>query len=143
MYATLSTQKGGRLPFEVFDKRRASSAPSPFVTIQRKGPLSLNRAAHEAIGAPKTAELLFDRESRKIGVKPVEPTSPRGFPVRPQGKNGSTFMIAGQSFTKYYGIDTTVARRYAAVEEDGILVIDLKADSVDVTGPRAKKRASD
>jgi len=131
------------LPFETFDKRRASSAPSPFVTIQRKGPLSLNRAAHEAIGEPKTAELLFDRESRKIGVKPVDPTSPRGFPVRPQGKNDSNFMIAGQAFTKYYGIDTSVARRYAAAKEGDMLVIDLNSDSVDVTGPRAKKRASD
>jgi hypothetical protein len=37
------------LTFEVFDKRRASSAPSPFVSIQRRGPLSLNRAAHEAL----------------------------------------------------------------------------------------------
>ncbi len=131
------------MPFEVFDKKRASSAPSPFVTIQRKGPLSLNRAAHEAMGEPETAELLFDREARKVGIKPVEPTNPRGFPVRPQGKNGSTFMIAGQSFTRHYGIDTSVARRYAAVKEGDMLVIDLNADSVDVTGPRAKKQASD
>jgi hypothetical protein len=131
------------LTFEVFDKRRASSAPSPFVSIQRRGPLSLNRAAHEAMGEPKAAELLFDRENSKIGIKPVDPTSPRGFPVRPQGRNGSTFIIAGQSFTKFYGIDTRVARRYAAVKEDDMLVIDLTADSVDVTGPRAKKRVSD
>lgn len=131
------------MSFEVYDKKRASSAPDPFVTIQRKGPLSLNRAAHEALGEPKAAELLFDREGRKIGIKAVNPTNPRGFPVRPQGKNGSTFMIAGQSFTKHYGIDTTVARRYAGVKEGGMLVIDLKADSVDVTGPRAKKPASD
>lgn len=131
------------MSFEVFDKRRASSAPSPFVSIQRRGPLSLNRAAHEAMGEPKAAELLYDRENRKIGIKPVDPTNPRGFPVRAQGRNGSTFIIAGQSFTKYYGIDTTVARRYAAVKEDDMLVVDLTADSVDATGPRAKKRASD
>jgi hypothetical protein len=95
------------------------------------------------MGEPKAAELLFDRENRKIGIKPVDPTSPRGFPVRPQGRNGSTFIIAGQSFTKHYGIDTSVARRYAAAKEDDMLVVDLNADSVDVTGPRAKKRASD
>lgn len=129
--------------FEVFDKKRASSAPSPFVSIQRRGPLSLNRAAHEALGEPKAAELLFDRENHKIGIKPVDPTSPLGFPVRPQGRNGSTFIISGQAFTKYYGIDTSVARRYAAVKEDDMLVVDLTADSVDATGPRAKKRASD
>ncbi len=125
------------MPFEVFDKRAATATKSPMATIQKRGMFSINRAAYQALGEPESVELLYDPEEKLIGFRPVSPTSPRAFPVRAQGANDSTFMIAGRAFTQNYGLDTEVARRYAVEMKDGILVLDLKSDSVDVTGPRA------
>jgi hypothetical protein len=125
------------MPFEVFDKRSAAATRSPMVTIQRGGSFSLNEAAKELVGSPEAVELLYDREKKLIGFRPVAPTSPRAFPVRPQGKNAKTYMVAGKAFSNHYGLDTARARRYAVEMSDGVLVLDLNSDSVDVTGPRA------
>ena len=124
--------------FEVYDKRAAVASKHPYVTIQRAGPFSFNQAAYELMGSPKAVELLYDRDTERVAFRPTAPDRPRAFPVRAQGKNAVTHMVAGQSFTKYYGIDTSVARRYAPTMEDDLLVVDLRGDSVEVTGPRAK-----
>lgn len=125
--------------WEVFDKRAAVSTKSPMVTIQRKGLLSLNRAAVEALGQPDTVELLFDAEENMVGLRPAEPTSPRSYPLRSQS-NGSTYLVAGTAFTNHYGIDTSVARRYAASMIGPVLAVDLKQDAAIVTGPRARPK---
>lgn len=128
------------MAFEVFDKRSATASKQPFVTIQKKGPFSLNKAAHEALGEPSHVEMLYDSENKLIGFRPVSDTSPRAYPLRPQGPNNATFMIAGQAFTKHYKIDTSVARRYAAQLQEDMLVVDIKSESTDVTGPRSRSR---
>lgn len=130
------------MPFEVFDRRAATAVKSPMVTIQKDGPFSFNKAAYEVMGAPEAVELLYDPKEKLIGFRPVSLTNPRAYEVRPQGKNSATFTVAGRAFSKYYGIDTTVARRYAVeMRKDGILVLNLKSDSVDVTGPRAAMKS--
>lgn len=125
--------------FEVFDKRSAGASKHPYVTMQRKGPFSFNQAAFELMGSPEAVELLYDEDTKRIGFRPVAPDRPRAFPVRAQGANSVTHVVAGQSFAKHYELNTSVARRYAPTMEDGILILDLRGDSVDVTGPRAKK----
>ena len=123
--------------FETFDKRSAAATKSPMVTIQRGGAFSLNEAARQLVGSPEAVELLYDRERELIGFRPVAPTSPRAFPVRPQGQNAKTYMVSGRTFAKHYQLDVSKARRYAVEASNGILVLDLNSDSVDVTGPRA------
>jgi hypothetical protein len=126
------------MAFEVYDKRRASASKHPYVTMQRRGPFSFNRAAYELMGSPEAIELLYDRDEERIGFRPASPDRPQAFPVRAQGKNSVTHIVAGQSFTNHYGLDTSVARRYPVRMEDKILVLDLRGDSVEVTGPRAR-----
>lgn len=129
------------MPFEVFDKRAATTSKHPLVTIQKQGSFSLNRAAHKLLGEPDSVELLFDPVEKLVGFREVSSDAPRAYPVRPQGKNAATFMIAGQAFTKYYDIDTSLARRYSVKMQDGIMVLDLKSESTVVTGPRAAMKS--
>jgi hypothetical protein len=135
------------MPWTVFDKRAATASKSPMVTIQRGGHFSLNKAAYRAVGEPEAVEILFDPAERLIGFRPASPESPRSFPVKGQGRDApTTFMVAGQAFAKYNELDVSTARRYGVkVDEDGILVLDLKGPSIDVTGPRAmmKSRLAD
>lgn len=128
--------------FEVFDKRAATTNPNPMVTIQRGGHFSLNKAAYRAMGEPETVEILFSRANKVIGFRPVSPTSPRGFPVKPQGKSSpTTFMIAGQAFAKHYELDVSTARRYGVEVKDSILLLNLNSPSIDVTGPRSAMKS--
>lgn len=127
------------MAFEEFDKRAATASKSPFVTIQRKGMFSMNQAAYVLMGKPEAVTLMFDPDERLVGFRPTLISSPRAFPVRAQ-QNAVTFVVGGQAFTKHYGIDTSVARRYGVEIRDGILVLDLNSQSTDATGPRARSR---
>lgn len=129
------------MPFEVFDKRAAPSTKEPWVTIQRKGLLSFNRAAADSLGTPEAVELLFDREAKKIGFRPVDPQSPRAFPMRKQGKRETAnpnYLVGGTAFCNFYEIDTSFARRYRPEMDGSVLVVDLKQDYADATGGRSK-----
>jgi hypothetical protein len=133
------------VPFERYDRRSAPIRTSPFVTLQRRGPMSLNMAAYELLGKPEAAELLFDRENQLIGLRKVSATEPYAFPVRPQGRKGgkpSNYVMSTQAFTKHYAIDTSIARRFPAEMQEDILTIDLSR-GVEATGPRDKSRAGE
>ncbi len=129
------------MPFEVFNKRAATSSKVPMVTIQKDGEFSMNKAAHDAFGAPDAVEILYDREEKLIAFRPAPVDGALSFPVKPQGNNSTGRQIAGKAFAKYYELDVTVARRYTARVKDGMLIVDLKEESAVVTGPRAAMKS--
>ncbi|MEU0521717.1 hypothetical protein [Streptosporangium sp. NPDC006007] len=128
--------------FEVFEKRMAPLGKAPSVTIQKRGLFSLNRAAHALMGAPKTVELLYDRSERIVGLRPIDEDAPHAYILRPQSsvKDTGPLLLAGTAFTTFYGIDTTVSRRWTPTMEDGILCIDLKKHGVEIIGNRGARR---
>ena len=126
--------------FQVFDKRAVPISGEPMVTIQRKGPISLNKIAYGAMGEPSWVELLYDPDERIIGFRPLKEKLPHAYPVRMQGK-GSTFLIAGHAFLKFYGIPNEVSTRYMAEMFDEVLGVDLKKKGIEVIGHRTGRKA--
>lgn len=122
------------MAFETFKKNRMPSKGEPAITIQKRGALSLNTAAFEAIGSPEYIELLYDRDERLIGVKGSDENTPHAYTVRGTGKNEATRVVSGKAFLTYYDIPRDVARRWIAEERDGMLVIDLKQPGTEVSG---------
>lgn len=136
------------MAFEVFKKGSAPVSTVPSVTIQKRGLLSLNKAAAQMLTEgdkeeiPEGVELLWDSERRVIGIRPAPLTNPNAYPLRPQGQKASgPFLIAGTMFTKYIGLDTSAARRWVPKLEDDILIVDLNAESGTVAGPGRRSRA--
>lgn len=129
------------MAFEVFDKRLTPLTKAPVVTIQKRGVMSLNRAAHALIGEAETVELLYDRDEKVIGIRPVADNVPHGYLVRPQSATKSTgpLLIAGTAFAQYYGIDTTTTRRWTPTVQGDILCIDLKDPGTPIVGNRSVK----
>jgi hypothetical protein len=130
------------MPFELFTGQRPVIL-EPAITIQKKGAISLNRAAYAALGSPEAAELLFDPEERQVGIRKADPSAAHAMPVRPLGERGSSWLISGRSFAIYYGIPVDTARRWLAQVVDGMLVIDLKEPGTDVSGVRHRARQAD
>jgi hypothetical protein len=115
--------------FETFTKRMVPLGKHPYVTIQKRGLLSFNKAAHAALGEPDAVELLFNRAERVIAMRGVGDDTPHAFKLRHIGgrkEDPSTFMIGATAFTTHYGIPTEVSIRRPATEQDGVLLIDLK-----------------
>lgn len=125
------------MAFEVYDKRSAPSAEVPSVTIQKKGILSLNSAAHEIIDKQVVVELLFDRERRVMALRPAKPSS-RTYKLR-KAASGNQMLLSATAFMKVYDVDVALTKRYQPFEEDGMLCLDLSAPTSQGRGTRAAK----
>ncbi|MGQ4818130.1 hypothetical protein ACQ1ZK_13345, partial [Enterococcus faecium] len=122
-------------------------AKTPSVTIQKRGLISLNRAAFALMGEPEAVELLYDRDEKIVGLRPVGEVSAHSYPLRPQSnkQDSGPLMVGGTAFTQYYGIDTTVSRRWVPTLVDGVLCVDLKVEGAVATSNRSsdKRRSAD
>lgn len=130
------------MSFETFMRQRAPVTGEPSVTIQKRGTLSLNVPAYSALGSPEAVELLFDRDQRLMALRAVDPSAESAYPIRPLGR-GSTWLVSGKAFTKYYGIETGSAHRWTGRVEDGLLIVDLKEPGTDVSMGRSQDADTD
>lgn len=126
------------MAFEVFKKSSAPVSSVPSVTIQKRGLMSLNRAAYALIDSPQAIELLWDRERKVIGMRPASLESPDAYPARAQnaGSDRGPILVAGSMFTRFIDLDTSDAKRWVPQLEDGILCIDLKVAGQPVSSNR-------
>lgn len=129
------------MAFKVFEKGSAPAPTIPTVTIQKRGMFSLNDAAFKLIDEPNGVQFLWDPDSRRIAIEPVELTTPNAYPTRRQGSgkaNTGVVLIAGAMFTKFIGLDTTIAKRWVPRVEDGMIIVDLNEPSQTVAANRRK-----
>ncbi|GGG69618.1 hypothetical protein GCM10011374_37600 [Kocuria dechangensis] len=128
--------------FEVFDKRMTPLAKAPSVTIQKRGVISLNKAAHDLIDNAETVELLYDRARNVVALRQADDSAPHAYAVRSGSKNGpGQAIVSATAFTQHYGIDTTATRRWKPFTEDGMLCVDLTQEGTIITGNRTKTLA--
>jgi hypothetical protein len=124
--------------FETFTKRLVPLENRPYVTIQKRGTISINQAAFDALGEPQAVELLYAPSERIVGLRAVPSSAEHAYPVRTAGPSGHSYLIAGTAFTKHYGIDTELSRRWPADVQDGLLAVDLNHPGTEVTGNRRR-----
>ena len=130
------------MAFEVFDKRNTSLRRATSVSIQKRGVISINRAAYTLMGTPECVELLY-RDNGVVGIRGVGDDMPHGYAVHGAGRSAGTgpVMVAGSAFTAFYDIDTTVSRRYPARLDDGVLCFELAAGT-EIIGNRGRRHAA-
>ncbi|CEG87485.1 Putative uncharacterized protein [Propionibacterium freudenreichii] len=126
--------------FEVFDKRNAPLKKAPSLTIQRRGIIAMNSAAHAMLGNAEIVDLLFDKERRVMAIRPTK-MSPHAYALRLNKRSGQALLSAA-AFVKFYNIDTTVSRRYEPFKEADMLCVGVDGESVAVHGNHTKKTSS-
>jgi hypothetical protein len=127
--------------YEVFTRRSTPIVKDHYVAIQKRGTISLNRSAVEAIGEPKAVQLLFNRAKYTMAFRPTDPTTDSAYPLRRQ-QNSNSWLVAGQAFLNFYDIDHSETLRYKGELHDNILVVDLTQEGVKVTSTRSRERSS-
>ena len=129
------------MPFEVFSRRSVSRTKTPMITIQRRGNMSWNASAAALITGiddleamqEVPLELLYDRESKLVGVRKAKADTINTYKMRKQ-KNADSFLLAGKMFTGFYGIDTEESRKFRARDlGDGIIGFGLDDEHVTVS----------
>lgn len=86
---------------------------------------NLSKAAIDLIGNPDAVELLYDPDTKTIGIRPAPRDTPHAYVIR-GGPGAATSVVSASAFTRHYGLDTSVGRRYTPTVHDGTLCIDLR-----------------
>jgi hypothetical protein len=129
--------------FDRFIRDQVALKRDPWVTIQKRGTISLNRSAYEMVGSPDAVELLYDAENQIVGMRVGDPRDRDAMRVRsPTGKDTGPFVISAMAYLRFYQIAVDDSRRWPAYLEDDVLCVDLRTPSVSVTSNRARQ-ASD
>jgi hypothetical protein len=110
------------------------------VSLNPRGTFSLNHATFEAMGHPEAVELLFDRESKVVGFKPVGLDVRHAYQVRTQ-KNSKSYLVGAQAFCKYYEIEPPQTMAFEPELADGILEVDLKK-SIEIAPRKPSRRGN-
>lgn len=94
------------------------------VTLGRKGELMIGAVATRQLGEPDAVVLLFDPETRVMGVRPAHVRAENAYPMK-EKKKGEHRLVRAIRFCKHYGIgvDRTARFRIASIE-NGVLVLD-------------------
>lgn len=127
--------------FKVFEKGSAPVSTVPTVTIQKRGLFSLNEAAFALLRNPAAVQFLWDEENRLIAIQAAKLEDPNAYPTRHQGsantsqKRGAV-LIAGTMFTKFIGLDTSIAKRWVPEHDGDLLIVDLNKPSQTVVSNR-------
>ncbi len=124
--------------FELFTRRATPIVKDHYIAIHKRGTISLNRSAVEALKEPQAVQLLFNRTKRIIAFRPTDPKSESAYPLRRQ-QNSNSWIIAGQAFLKFYDIDHSITRRYTGELHDDMLRIDLSQGGIEVSNSRKLK----
>ncbi len=99
-----------------------------YATLNVEGHIRLSRVTHEALGAPDSYVLLYDRERDVIGLRParlaVEKNAYRAIDRGPYGGK----RINGFRLCREFGIDTneTVRFHHCQIDNSGVLILDLR-----------------
>lgn len=114
--------------FELFEEGQVGrSRERLHVTLYKRGRMHFNARALEALGSPEGVALLFDRRQKIIGVMPASPDRKHAFRLRRNSRRSTSRIINAKNFCDHYSIKPTETLAFpeAAVNKDGILVLDL------------------
>lgn len=124
------------MAYEIFANKGARRLTAPAIGITKTGRVNMNKAITK-VWRSKNAEfvlLLWDRERRKIAIKPSKKDS-RAYQIGYNTKdNASGFH--GLSFIKYIGYDNRDNRMLFAEwnEKEGMFEVDVPVEFLKDTG---------
>lgn len=111
-------------------KRKPARPRHVYVSLNRRGEISLNAEAFSLIGQPASVTLLYDEVSKRIGIKYPVARDFYFFPVRRTGRGRRTFIVRAARLLKQFGVQVhaTVVFKNITVDNlngDPMLVLDL------------------
>lgn len=111
--------------WEEFRQKPGSRAEIPRVSLNARGHFLLNKRAVEEMGEPEAVVLLFDRASRRIGLKGCGADVEHAYELKKQGASHN-YQLRAKSFCIYYGIEVGDPVVFQDIRlEDGVVILDL------------------
>ena len=112
------------------DGKRAQWA-GIYVTLNSKGTIVMNRAAHEMMDSPAAFHLFYDPPNNVIGLKPTGERMKDAYPAMRSGRHGGRKIAAYRLLVDCsLHIKDTVEFPDAEIDHDGILILNLRTARV-------------
>jgi hypothetical protein len=95
-----------------------------------KGNIVMSRVTYQMLDEPKAFVIFFDKTNRRIGLKPATLATRNAYPARAQ--HAGAKMVRGYRLMREGRIILPQTVRFddADIDEDGILVLDLRTATV-------------
>lgn len=113
------------------------------VSINPEGHIALNGATHQMLGEPAAYLLLYDRVNNRIGLKPAAKAARNAYPVLRRNRTSAVVFAHRLLREQRIILPQTLQFDTAAIDEDGILVLDLRTATISrraIAGVERQKR---
>lgn len=98
-----------------------------YVTLNKRGTIVMNRAAHERLGGNEAFLLLYDAANNTVGLKPTARAMKNAYPAAKYGRHGGRRVNAFRLLAECgLVVDETLEFHDAEIDLDGILVLNLR-----------------
>lgn len=102
-----------------------------YVTMNSKGTIVLNRAAHERMDSPAAFKVLYDEPNHSVGLQPTGARITNAFIAAKSGKHGGRKIAAYRLITECsLQIRETLEFPDAEIDEDGTLILNLRTAKI-------------
>jgi hypothetical protein len=129
------------MSWEIFSRTMVKTS-EPTVTLMRSGRMFLNKSASTRFEekAVERVLLLWNKESRQVGIKPITKKDTRSYKLSYSGRGNSAGMSAVQ-FYKYidYNWEKTLNYPIAWNDDEGMYVFTIPAERL--TGSPESRRS--
>lgn len=99
---------------------------SLYVTMSRKGSITISRVTHERLGSPHAYLIKLDAVNQRLALEPTELHKPNAYPARKQGRRGSKVLRAYRLLTQWaIRPPDTIEFNQMRIDPDGQLIIEL------------------
>ena len=103
-----------------------------YVTMNPKGQIAMSRVTYQMLGEPPAFVILFDRVNSRIGLKPAALATRNAYRVCAYTARSGSKVVHAHRLIREHRIDLPQTVRFhdADIDEDGILVLDLRTARV-------------
>src|SRR3989304_4608484 len=128
------------MAFEIFT-RKIKRIGSPGATMSKMGRFALNKTATVKLegDAVENVLLLWDKDRRIIGVRPITKKDARSYKIH-YDKRGGGSGFSAKTFFDYIGYDYTVTRTFPAIwnEQEMAFLIEIPEAHLQTEGQQTK-----
>jgi hypothetical protein len=110
-------------------------------SMNPKGHIVINRVTHQTLGEPAAFLILYDRVNMRIGLKPASLSTRNAYPALKSNRSGAK-LVYGYRLMREHRINLEHPIQFddARIDEDGILLLDLRTAIVSRRGLARQKR---
>lgn len=118
--------------------KSGSISDGPSLKISRSGTITMDRAAHAAIGQPESVVLFVNKDTDQIAIAAAASEEPNQFRVRQ--RSASRWVIGARRLVSGLGLRPQTPRLLPARNEGDRLVADLAPARAAPQAPETKAR---